>query len=69
MTLRARGTASWRWVPLERVRPALVRTVRPMIHPGDIDGDGMFRMASAISQNPDKEFEMKPPPLEVSYEE
>ncbi len=31
--------------------------------------DMMFRMASAISQNPDKEFEVKPPPLEVSYEE
>jgi len=26
-------------------------------------------MASAISRNPDKEFEVKPPPLEVSYEE
>ena len=29
----------------------------------------MFRMASAITRNPDKEFEMKPPPLEVRYEE
>ncbi len=29
----------------------------------------MFRMASAISRNPDKEFKVKPPPLEVSYEE
>jgi len=26
-------------------------------------------MSSAISQNPDQEFEVKPPPLEVSYEE
>ena len=25
----------------------------------------MFRMASAIARNPDKEFEMKPPPLEA----
>ena len=31
--------------------------------------DMMLRMASAISQNPDKEFEVKPPLLEVSYEE
>ncbi len=31
--------------------------------------DMMFRMASAISRNPDKEFEVKAPPLEVSYEE
>ena len=31
--------------------------------------DMFFRMASAISKNPDKEFEVKPPPLEVSYEE
>ena len=31
--------------------------------------DMMFRMASAISQNPDKEFEVKPPPLEVTYGE
>jgi hypothetical protein len=28
-----------------------------------------LRMASAISQNPHQEFEVKPPPLEVSYEE
>ena len=31
--------------------------------------DMMFRMASTISRNPDKEFEVKAPPLEVSYEE
>ena len=31
--------------------------------------DMFFRMASAISRNPDKEFEVKPPPLVVSYEE
>ncbi len=31
--------------------------------------DMFFRMASAINRNPDKEFEVKPPPLEVSYEE
>ena len=31
--------------------------------------DMMFGMASAISQNPGKEFEVIPPPLEVSYEE
>ena len=30
--------------------------------------DIMFRMASAIARNPDIEFEMKPPPLEVKYE-
>ncbi len=36
---------------------------------GDPAADMMFRMASAISQNPDQEFEVKPPPLEVSYEE
>ncbi len=35
----------------------------------DPAADMMFRMASAISQNPDQEFEVKPPPLEVSYEE
>ena len=29
----------------------------------------MFRMVSVISQNPDKEFEVKPPPLEVSNQE
>ena len=34
----------------------------------DPAADMFFRMASAISQNPDKEFEMKPPPLVVSYE-
>ncbi len=31
--------------------------------------DVFFRMASAISRNPDKEFEVKPPPLVVSYDE
>jgi len=31
--------------------------------------DMFFRMASAISRNPDKEFEMKPPPLVVTYDE
>jgi len=31
--------------------------------------DMFFRMASAISKNPEKEFEVKPPPLVVSYEE
>ncbi len=31
--------------------------------------DMFFRMASAISRIPYKEFEVKPPPLEVSYEE
>ena len=31
--------------------------------------DMFFRMASAISRNPDREFEVKPPPLVVSYEE
>ena len=35
----------------------------------DPTADMFFRMASAISRNPDKEFEMKPPPLVVSYEE
>ncbi len=35
----------------------------------DPAADMFFRMASAISRNPDKEFEVKPPPLEVSYEE
>jgi hypothetical protein len=35
----------------------------------DPAADMMFRMASAISRNPDKEFEVKPPPLDVSYEE
>ena len=35
----------------------------------DPAADIMFRMASAITQNPDKEFEVKPPPLEVSYGE
>ncbi len=35
----------------------------------DPSADIMFRMASAISQNPDKEFEVKPPPLEVTYGE
>ena len=35
----------------------------------DPAADMMFRMAAAISQNPDKEFEVTPPPLEVSYEE
>ncbi len=40
--------------------------VRRLSSPG---ADMMFRMASAISRNPDKEFEVKPPPLEVSYEE
>ena len=35
----------------------------------DPGADMFFRMASAISRNPDKEFEVKPPPLEVSYEE
>ena len=35
----------------------------------DPAADMFFRMASAISKNPDKEFEVKPPPLEVSYEE
>ena len=35
----------------------------------DPAADMMFRMASAISQNPDKEFDVKPPPLEVSYGE
>ncbi len=40
--------------------------MRRLSNPG---ADMMFRMASAISLNPDKEFELKPPPLEVSYEE
>lgn len=40
--------------------------MRRLSSPG---ADMMFRMASAISRNPDKEFEVKPPPLEVSYEE
>jgi len=35
----------------------------------DPAADMMFRMASAITRNPDKEFEVKPPPLEVSYGE
>ena len=35
----------------------------------DPAADIFFRMASAISRNPDKEFEVKPPPLEVSYED
>ncbi len=35
----------------------------------DPAADMMFRMASAISQNPQKEFDVKPPPLEVSYGE
>ena len=40
--------------------------MRRLSNPG---ADMMFRMASAISRNPDKEFEVNPPPLEVSYEE
>ncbi len=40
--------------------------MRRLSSPG---ADMMFRMASAISRNPDNEFEVKPPPLEVSYEE
>ena len=35
----------------------------------DPGADMFFRMALAISRNPDKKFEVKPPPLEVSYEE
>ena len=35
----------------------------------DSCADMMFRMASAISQNPDREFEVNAPPLEVRYSE
>ncbi len=42
---------------------------KPAMPPQDPAADIMFRMASAISRNPEKEFEVKPPPLEVSYEE
>ncbi len=42
---------------------------KPAMPPQDPAADRMFRMASAISRNPEKEFEVKPPPLEVSYEE
>jgi len=42
---------------------------KPAVPPEDPAADIMFRMAAAISRNPDKEFEVKPPPLEVSYEE
>ncbi len=42
---------------------------KPAMPPEDPAAGMMFRMASAITQNPDKEFEVKAPPLEVSYEE
>ncbi len=55
----------------ERSNATLADVTQPgrMVTLSSPGADMMFRMASAISRNPDKEFEVKPPPLEVSYEE
>ena len=42
---------------------------KPAMPPEDPAADMMLCMPSAISQNLAKEFVVKPPPLEVSYEE